>query len=414
MNRRQFLGVAGAGALLGAGWHYWPKQGWVNPCLTGLPAALAEHELVRAAWTDIDARQVWDCHVHLIGIGDSGSGAWVNTKLDSPLHPVQYAQKKFYLNAACVNPALGQTDATYIERLRGLVAAMRPGAKLMLLAFDQNHRLDGTPDLANSSFYTPNTYARDIARKYPDAFEWIASIHPYRKDARELLAQAIQDGARAVKWLPSAMNIDPDTTRCDGFYDLMAEHDLPLLTHAGNERVVFGSEAQDYGNPLKLRRPLEHGVRVIVAHCASAGKDRDLDRGPNGPQRRSFDLFARMMLEARYERRLFGDISALTQFDRAPFLQEVMAHPEWHGRLLNGTDYPLPGILPIYSARSFVALGMLPQAAVPVLEALQRYNPLLFDFVLKRSITLNGARLSARIFETRSFFERTRNGPIAK
>ena len=413
MNRRQFLGLAGAGVLAGAAWHYWPRQGWANPCLTGLPPALAEHELVRAAWAGINASLAWDCHVHLIGIGDAGSGAWANPQFDTPLHPLQYAQKKFYLNAGCVNPAAGHTDASYVERLRGLVAEMRPGAKLMLLAFDRNYHLDGTPDLDHSSFYTPNAYARDVARKYPDAFEWIASIHPYRKDAREVLEQAIQDGARAVKWLPSAMNIDPDTTRCDAFYDLMAEHDLPLLTHAGNERAVFGSDAQEYGNPLKLRRPLEHGVRVIVAHCASAGKDRDLDRGPNGPQRRSFDLFARMMLEARYEHRLYGDISALTQFDRAPFLQEVMAHPEWHGRLLNGTDYPLPGVLPIYTARAFVKLGMLPQTAVPVLEAVQRYNPLLFDFVLKRSITFKGARLPAQLFETRSFFERTRNVPIA-
>jgi len=203
------------------------------------------------------------------------------------------------------------------------------------------------------------------------------------------------------------MNIDPASARCDAFYRAMAQHDLPLLTHAGKERAVSGSVAQDNGNPLKLRRALDLGVRVIVAHCASLGEDKDLDQGANGATVSSFDLFARMMQETRYEGRLFGDISAMTQFDRALFLKQVLAHPEWHARLLNGTDYPLPGILPIYSASSFVDLGLLAPDAVPVLDAIQKHNPLLFDFVLKRSLALNGVRLPAPIFETRPFFERS-------
>ena len=409
MKRRHFLLLGGAGVAAAAAWHKWPEQGFFNECRVNLPPDIAAHDLIRAAWSGIDAQQVWDCHVHLVGVGDRDSGAWTSPKLDSLWHPIQRLQKLFYLNAGCVHEAPGRLDQSYVERLHNLVDGMRPGAKLMLLAFDGNMRSDGTPDWENSSFYTPNTYARDMARQHPTYFEWIASIHPYRADAISRLAQAIQDGARAVKWLPNAMNIDPGSPRCDAFYDLMAKHDLPLLSHAGKERAVSGSEAQDFGNPLKVRRALDRGVRVIIAHCASLGEDRDLDQGAQGPMAQSFDLFIRMMREPRYEGRLFGDISALTQFDRAAYLKRILGMPEWHHRLLNGTDYPLPGILPIYSARTFVDLGLLDAAAVPVLNNIQQHNPLLFDFVLKRSLKLNGVGLPARIFETRSFFERTRH-----
>ena len=406
MNRRRFILLAGAGLGAAAVWYKWPQQGFFNECRVQLPSAIAEHDLVRAAWEGMNPAQVWDCHVHLVGVGDRDSGAWTSPKLDSLWHPIQRLQKLFYLNAGCVHEAPGRLDQSYVERLQNLVDGMRPGAKLMLLAFDHNVRVDGQADWENSSFYTPNKYARDMARQYPQHFEWIASIHPYRADALTALAQAIQDGARAVKWLPNAMNIDPASARCDAFYALLAKHDLPLLTHAGKERAVSGGEAQDFGNPLKMRRALDHGVRVIMAHCASLGEDRDLDQGEQGPLVQSFDLFARLMSEARYEGRLFGDISALTQFDRAEHLKRVLATPAWHHRLLNGSDYPLPGILPIYSASTFVDIGLLDQAAVPVLNNIQQHNPLLFDFVLKRSLRLNGARLPARIFETRSFFER--------
>lgn len=407
MKRRGFLALAAGAGVLGAAWAYWPRLGWFNPCLTQLPPAIAESEWVQAAWAGIDARQVWDCHVHLIGIGDSGSGVWSNPKLDSWRHPIQYAQKMFYQNAGCMHQAPGRVDQSYIERLHNLVDGMRPGAKLMLLAFDRNHGADGKPDWENSSFYTPDAYAQAMAQQHSRYFEWVASIHPYRADALEALERAVQGGARAVKWLPNAMNIDPGAAQCDAFYRELAQYDIPLLTHAGKERAVSGGAAHDFGNPLKLRRALDLGVRVIVAHCASLGEDIDLDQGPRGALVSSFDLFARLMQEPRYAGRLFGDLSAMTQSDRAPFMQKILARPEWHARLLNGTDYPLPGILPIYSATRFVELGLLAAQAVPVLDVIQQHNPLLFDFVLKRSLRLNGAQLPASIFETRPFFERS-------
>jgi mannonate dehydratase len=60
--------------------------------------------------------------------------------------------------------------------------------------------------------------------------------------------------------------------------------------------------------------------------------------------------------------------------------------------------------MPIYSLRRFVEHGFLAEAAAPVLSELRRHNPLLFDFVLKRSLRKDGRRLGAAVFESRQAF----------
>ncbi len=345
-------------------------------------------------------------HVHLLGTGDSASGVYVNPRMASLLHPTLYVRRAFFLNAACVDQAPGKSDRSYVERLHGLAQGLRPGAKLLLLAFERAHDRGGTPDLEQSAFHVPDAYARDTARAHPGRFEWAASVHPYRTDALEALAQAKRDGARALKWLPGAMGIDPASPRCARFYEALRAHDLPLITHAGAELAVIGHDWHDYGNPLRLRPALEAGVRVVIAHCASLGEDRDLDRGAHGPYVPSFELFARLMNESRYEKNLYGDISALTQLNRArPALARVLQEERWHARLLNGSDYPLPGVMPIYSVDYLVSLKLIAPVAAPVLREIHLHDPVLFDFVLKRHLSSSGKRFAPRVFETRRFFE---------
>lgn len=406
MSRRKFL-YLGAGVAAGtAAWYYWPDEGIWNPCLTGaLPRALAEHEVVRAAWDGIEPLQVWDGHVHLAGTGDSGSGMWASPKMDTLRHPFQWLQKKFYLNASCTERP-GETDRDYVSRLLALLEDFRPGPKLLLLAFDWAHDSAGLRREDLSAFHAPNEYAAALAQKHPP-FEWIASIHPYRPDAVEALDKAAAAGARAVKWLPPAQGMDPASPKCDKFYEAMARHGLPLLTHAGAEQAVSGGETATYGNPLKLRRPMDHGVTVIMAHCASLGHGIDLDRGPGGPSRPNFDLFARLMDEARYEKRLYGEISAVTQVNRVGVpLRTVIERREWHTRLLNGSDYPLPAVMPLFSLQQLTAQRYLSAAQANVLSQIRRYNPLLFDFVLKRTLRVGEKSFGKEVFHTRRVFDR--------
>lgn len=405
-RRRWLLGAAALGALgLGAAWRYWPDQGFANPCKAALPPELARDPVLEAVWDGLDPARVWDSHVHLVGTGDSGSGVTVNERMWSPLAPLLLAQLLFYLNAACVHEDRDRVDEAYVERMHNLLDGMPRGVKLLLFAFDAYVNEAGEVDPARTAFHVPNEYAGAIARRDARYFEWAASIHPYRRDAVERLEQAVRDGARAVKWLPSAMGIDPGSPRCDPFYAALARLGVPLVSHAGAEAAVTIGGPQEYGNPLRLRRALDHRVRVVVAHCASLGADRDLDRGPDGPVVASFELFARMMAEPRYEGRLFGDISAMTQRNRvgAP-LRAVVERSDWHPRLLHGSDYPLPGIMPLVSLDELASQGFITGRVATVLKRVREHNPLLSDLALKRHLRSNGKRLPAAVFETRAFF----------
>lgn len=405
--RRRLVFGSSFAAVGAAGYGLWrlAPEGLRNECRALPPPALARDPLVVAAWEGLDPSQVWDAHVHLVGTGDSASGIFVSPRMQNIVNPMLYAQFLFYLNAGCVHDAPGQVDATYVARLQNLVEGMRPGFKALLFSFDGVVDERGQEQLDPTMLKVPSDYVARVARAAPHAFEWASSIHPYRSDALERLERAAALGARAVKWLPNAMHIDPASPRCDPFYAALARLDLPLITHAGHEAAVHSPQGQTFGNPLRLRRPLEQGVRVVVAHCASLGEDVDLDRGPAGPLVPSFALFERLMDEPRFFGRLFGDISAITQRNRAgPALARLIERDDWHLRLLNGSDYPLPGILPLISVSGLVDAGFLPAAATPVLRHLREHNPLAFDFVLKRTLGWQGKRFAASIFETRRFF----------
>lgn len=407
-SRRRFLAGAALLSLCAAGWDSlaWARPRIWNPCRAELPASLAEHPLVREAWEGLEPERMWDCHAHIAGAGDSGSGITTAREMQSLLHPVQFAQRLFYLNAGCVHNARGSVDEAFVDRMQNLLDGLR-GAKLLLFAFDRCHDQDGRPRPDRTAFHVPDAYARELVRRHPGQFEWACSVHPFREDAVSALEAAADGGARAVKWLPAAMGMDPASSRCDAFYDALVRLDMPLISHAGEEKAVHGAGQGAFNNPLRLRRALDRGVRVVMAHCASLGRDVDLDRGAKGQLALSFDLFTRMMAEPAYEGLLFADISAVAQRNRPlSTLKAVLEREAWHGRLLNGSDYPLPGILPLFSPRRLEAAGLLAPGSADVLARIQEHNPLLFDFVLKRHLQSKGRRLPVAVFHTRDFFLR--------
>jgi predicted TIM-barrel fold metal-dependent hydrolase len=271
-----------------------------------------------------------------------------------------------------------------------------------LLAFDKHYRPDGSVNLEKTEFYTPNEYVFKLAEQRPDKFLANISVNPYRPDALGELEKWAARGARVVKWLPNAMGIDPSDARCDPFYAKMKQLDLILLSHGGEEKAVQAEEDQKLGNPLLLRRALDHGVKVIVAHCAGLGTNEDLDNRDR-PKVHNFDLFMRLMDDKRYEGLVFGEISAMTQFNRlGKPLTTILEREDLHERLLNGSDYPLPAVNVLIRTRPLVKYGYITATEADSLKEIYSYNPLLFDFVLKRAIKLPGTqrRLPARLFLT--------------
>ena len=410
MRRREFMKralVLPAAAL--AGCEFSIEQGLFNECRARVEHESVVEPLVNAAWKGLDPRKVWDSHAHLFGNGRSGKGIWLSPAYEKTFSAMR-VRRMFFLDGACAGRDDGGTDEAIVQRLVRIADDFPIGARIVLLAFELAHDEAGAARKDHSAFQVTDEYVARVAKARPDRFEWMASIHPYRPDAVAALEAAKREGARGVKWLPPAMGIDPASPRCRDFYDALRRLDVPLLVHVGEERAVQGAEQAPFANPLRLRAPLEAGVRVIAAHCATMGTSPDLDANGNAdkaPQARNIELFARLMSERRYERLLFGDLSAVTQTNRMENLPFLLERRDWHPRLLNGSDYPLPGVMPLFSLPGLVKLQVLDEAAVPALKELRRANALLFDFTLKRSLRHRGSRFADAAFETRDFFTRT-------
>jgi mannonate dehydratase len=406
-SRRAFLCCLGAAALTlfnnEARAAPWGTE--CRPPETPLPPAA--HEVLQRALLGVVPEDLWDAHCHLLGNGDSGSGCTLHPSLTSGFNLIERARKRVILDAACVGADAGSIDHAYIQRLRALAKAFPRGARWLLFAFEQAHDEAGAAHPERTTVHVPDAYARSLAAAEPERFVWVASIHPYRPDALAALQAARQQGAVAVKWLPSSMNIDPRDARSLAFAEAMGKLDLPLIVHCGEEKAVPGASRDDLVNPLLMRALLERGARVIVAHCATLGHAADLDK-PSAPKVPAFDLFARLMDERAFEGRLFGDISAVFQRNREPAVwRALLERRHWHGRLLHGSDYPLPGLKWLTSAPKLHAAGVLAEADIAPLEELREHNPLLFDLALKRRLRLGGeagAGFAAEVFATRRHF----------
>lgn len=398
-SRRRWLARAGAGALALAGSAALGFPRLARPPAPDGPLSAEAEALLSRAWTGLDPAMTLDGHVHVVGLGTGGTGCFANPRMTTLRHPVQYARFSLYRMATGIEH-LDRADQELAARIVELGRWRTRVPRLLVLAFDQVHREDGSAAPDESEFYVPNDYVLRLAREAPDVLVPAASVHPYRSDAVAELERVAAAGAVAVKWLPNAQLLDPASPRCDPFYRKLAELGLPLLTHAGHELAVEAEEAQKLGNPLRLRRALDAGVRVVVAHCASSGEGEDLDApGTGKPIVSSFDLFLRLVADGRYADRLWGDVSALVQFNRCERLAEVLTRPELAGRLVYGSDYPLPAINALVRTGKLESMGLITADERAALNEIDRHNPLAFAFALSRTVAAGGRRFGAAAFD---------------
>ena len=340
--------------------------------------------LIAQSFQGIDASKLVDFHAHILAIGTSARDAFVNPRMMSGMN---LERLKFWIYKSSSGIRHEENaDEEYVARLVRLARGIKHGGKYRILGFDKHYNADGTVNLKKTNMYVPNQYVVELAQKYPDIFLPVISVHPYRSDALQELDKWGRAGIKYVKWLPNAMGMDPANPAVEPYYLKMKEHRMILLSHAGEEQAVEAEEDQRLGNPLRLRKPLDMGVRVIVAHAASLGDCEDLDAGA-AQKANCFDLFVRLMDESKYRGLLFGEISAMLQFNRMPVpLATLLKRQDLHSRLGNGSDYPLPAINALIRTRSLARDGFITSAERQAVNEIYDYNPLLFDFVLKRTI----------------------------
>jgi len=368
--------------------------------------------LLRNIFKDLEPSDVVDYHMHLVGHGDSGSGCYLHPSTKSWLYPIRRLKTLVFMAAAQV-PQMDGGDVLYTSRLIRLVKHYIPAKvlkpadkgflnpKCCLLPFDKFYSRDGVADMNRTTLYVPNDYALSLAHDMPDCFYPFCSVNPYRPDALEELERCSLAGCSVVKWLPNSMGIDTADERCVPFYDKVRQLGMAILVHVGDEHSVNAAFLDNtLGNPLKLRRPLECGVKIIAAHCATEGIGKDLDNLNPGKTASNFSLLLRLMREKKYEKLLFADISAICSFRRVQYLPELLEARDIHPRLVYGSDYPLPAINTVVLTSHLLRYRLITAEQKDALNELYSYNPLLFDLACKRCLVgPNGGIFPTNVFK---------------
>jgi len=261
-------------------------------------------------------------HVHIVGNGSGGTGCWLKvTGWHRPLAALMLRQIGL--------PALamkGDLDRLYVDRLLELVRTSSLSAAV-ILAHDHVYDSVGNKMENVGSFFVPNDYVLGLAKTYPE-FLPAVSIHPARRDALEELNRCIAGGAVMMKCLPNCHNIDCSDRRFTKFWERMAEARVPLLAHTGGEHTV-PVVRKEFSNPKVLELPLQCGVNVIAAHCATKSGLLDPEY---------FHLFAEM---TRQYPNLYGDNSAFNVPIRGRHVRKCVKEP-LVDRILHGSDLPVP------------------------------------------------------------------------
>ena len=304
-----------------------------------------------------------DMHCHVAGLGAGGSGCFVSPAIERS-YKFGYYLRSFDVTREEI---LREGDDIIPQRVSEQLARSRHVGHAIILAMDGVVDGHGVLDRSRTEVYVPNEFVAQSAARHTNLL-FGASVNPYRPDALARLDWAKAHGAKLLKWIPSIMDIDPADERVSPFYKKLVELQLPLLTHTGQERS-FTRSRDELCDPERLRLPLRLGVKVVAAHLAATGSthgERDTDR------------LRRLMVEFP---NLYSDISSLTQINKLGYLREALQKPEFEGRLLYGTDFPLINM--VITSPYYFPLN-LRFAQMPAIAAIA--NPWDRDVALKQAL----------------------------
>lgn len=202
-----------------------------------------------------------------------------------------------------------------------------------------------------------------------------ASVSPNRKDWDSELEYVLsQTDAVLIKWIPSTQHIHLSDEKHIEFYEAFASHNMPLLCHVGPEySFPEGLRQRELDDFRFLEKPLDHGVTVIAAHCAT----------PVFPliDKNEIQEFYALMKNANEggEVRLWADTSALSLSTRIPLIPEILETfpSEW---LVHGSDFPIP--IDAWPHLPWVTTDMTPEEYI---EIIKTKNPLDRDVKIKQA-----------------------------
>jgi uncharacterized protein len=264
-----------------------------------------------------------DCHTHVFCWGEKPEDGFLSRKTQNSI------LSRFLLQYTGIAREKGNNIS---EKIRNRLLKDFKNSSLshiVLLAQDAVYRDDGQPDHGRTHFYVSNDYVLNLSRENPGIIP-CCSINPLRSDALQELERCHAEGSRIIKIHTAIQGADPSDPRFEPFYKLTTELGSVLIFHTGYEHACTVI-SQKFTNPNRLKRPLEHGITLIAAHCGSCGFWDAEDYFPD---------FIDMM--SQYEN-LYGDTAVMGSMARLGALKRLSKLSDSiKSRILHGSDYPFP------------------------------------------------------------------------
>tara|TARA_R110002073_G_scaffold80260_9_gene193465 strand:+ start:15008 stop:16063 length:1056 start_codon:yes stop_codon:yes gene_type:complete len=305
-----------------------------------------------------------DIHVHLFGVGDSGSDCHVAEKVSRGFL-FRHLKTMLKLNDA----TNGTVDQQY-EQTMVMQVAESELSMAAVLAQDAVYGANGKIDLTSTSIYVPNDYLFEVVGRHPKQLIACPSINPNRADAIDELDRCHDRKARMLKIHPPTQNVDLMDPKHTRFFRRCRELDMTILVHTGHEHSapIFSHEL---AAPRKLRAALEEGCRVVACHAGSGW----FSDSPSylGDFLQLLDKFPE----------LWGDTSVLgTAFRAQDFGRLLDSGKDVLDRLLHGSDFPFPASPVVFADR----IGQ-----DTALKTAELQNLIQRDFALKKHLGIGEA-----------------------
>lgn len=285
-----------------------------------------------------------------------------------------------------------------VETLRGC----RQVERVVCLALDHVWDDRGAPRLDLTDFWVSNAYVKELQRAVPEKVLFGASVHPFCPDFRERVAEAVDQEAVLLKWLPSAQQFSLADPRVrDALVHTATAREgkpLPVLLHTGVEYAVPTTDERSrsydflsWGTADRLRNALRArsrrlhtpdvagvhqtletalraGAVIIMAHAGmpyfAAGLSL-LEHDDFPVVRRYLERCA----AGEFAGRVYTDLSACATPFRREYFGKLAKLPR--DLLLFGSDFPTPAFelsaSAAESARDFEAMlrGDLKRIVIP-------------------------------------------------
>ncbi|MEJ2456284.1 MAG: amidohydrolase family protein [Candidatus Thiodiazotropha sp.] len=251
---------------------------------------------------------------------------------------------RFFAKSLGVDPQALMADPyqAYVASMANSIRESAYVEKTCLFGVDSRYDENGREIHRDRTVCAMTEDVLNVALDYPDQFIPFLSVNPRRPDALDLIDAYTERGSRGAKFLQNYWSVDLNDERFIPYYERLVAHGLPLIVHVGSEYTIASDSRYEGIDMVDL--PLECGVTVIAAHMGLGRVMhklmpwRNFSRNPRHFDSDYFQLLEKLERQAN----LYADISAILAPLRARALRHLSEATTVHGKILFGTDFPVP------------------------------------------------------------------------